>query len=42
MRHRYECQIRRADLHGDGTVGNVLVVDYLKEARLDLLRHHHT
>lgn len=42
MRHPYECQIRRADLHGDGTVGNVLVVDYLQEARLDLLRHHDT
>ena len=25
VRHPYECQIRRADLHGDGTVGNVLV-----------------
>ena len=30
----------RADLHGDGTVDNVLYVDYLQEARLDLLRHH--
>ncbi len=36
------CQIRRADLHGDGTVDNVLYVDYLQEARLDLLRHHRT
>ena len=42
MRHLYECQVRRADLHGDGTVGNVLYVDYLQEARLDLLRHHET
>ena len=42
MRHVYECQIRRADLHGDGTVGNVLYVDYLQEARLDLLRYHET
>ncbi len=42
MRHLYECQIRRADLHGDGTVGNVFYVDYLQEARLDLLRHHDT
>jgi acyl-CoA thioester hydrolase len=41
-RHRYECQLRRADLHGDGTVGNVFYVDYLQEARLDLLRHHDT
>jgi len=42
VRHVYECQIRRADLHGDGTVGNVLYVDYLQEARLDLLRYHET
>ena len=42
MRHVYECQIRRADLHGDGTVGNVTYVDYLQEARLDLLRYHET
>ena len=41
-RHSYECQLRRADLHGDGTVGNVVYVDYLQEARLDLLRHHET
>jgi acyl-CoA thioester hydrolase len=42
VRHLYECQLRRADLHGDGNVGNVLYVDYLQEARLDLLRHHDT
>ena len=41
MRHVYECQMRRADLHGD-TVSNVAFVDYLQEARLDLLRYHHT
>lgn len=41
MRHVYECQMRRADLHDD-TVGNVAFVDYLQEARLDLLRHHDT
>jgi acyl-CoA thioester hydrolase len=33
--------MRRADLHGD-TVSNVAFVDYLQEARLDLLRHHNT
>src|ERR1044072_912942 len=33
--------MRRADLHGD-TISNVAVVDYLQEARLDLLRHHNT
>jgi acyl-CoA thioester hydrolase len=41
VRHVYECQMRRADLHGD-TVSNVAFVDYLQEARLDLLRHHNT
>ena len=41
MRHVYECQMRRADLHGD-TISNVAFVDYLQEARLDLLRHHNT
>jgi acyl-CoA thioester hydrolase len=41
VRHVYECPMRRADLHGD-TVSNVAVVDYLQEARLDLLRHHDT
>ena len=41
MRHVYECQMRRADQHGD-TISNVAFVDYLQEARLDLLRHHNT
>lgn len=41
MRHVYECQMRRADRHGD-TISNVAFVDYLQEARLDLLRYHHT
>ena len=41
-RHGYECQLGRADLHGEGTVGNVVYVDYLHEAGLDLLRHHDT
>jgi acyl-CoA thioester hydrolase len=41
-RHAYQCQVRRADLHGDGTVGHVFYVDYLQEARLSLLRHHDT
>jgi acyl-CoA thioester hydrolase len=42
VRHVYECQMRRADLHTGGTISNVAFVDYLQEARLDLLRHHHT
>lgn len=41
MRHVYECQMRRADLHGE-IISNVAFVDYLQEARLDLLRHHNT
>lgn len=42
MRHVYECPVRRADLHPGGTVSNVAYVDYLQEARLDLLRRHDT
>jgi acyl-CoA thioester hydrolase len=38
----YKCPVRRADLHPGGTVNNVAYVDYLQEARLDLLRHHDT
>jgi len=41
VRHVYECQMRRADQHGD-SISNVAFVDYLQEARLDLLRHHNT
>lgn len=42
MRHVYECPVRRTDLHPGGTVNNVAYLDYLQEARLDLLRHHDT
>lgn len=42
MRHVYECPMRRADLHPGGMVNNVMYVDYLQEARLDLLRQHGT
>jgi acyl-CoA thioester hydrolase len=41
VRHVYECQMRRADNHGD-LISNVAFVDYIQEARLDLLRHHDT
>jgi acyl-CoA thioester hydrolase len=34
--------MRRADLHPGGNVDNVMYVDYLQEARLDLLRRHRT
>jgi acyl-CoA thioester hydrolase len=34
--------MRRDDVHGDGNLNNVFYLDYLQEARLDLLRHHET
>ncbi len=40
VRHRYVCPIRWADLDLLGHVNNVRYVDYLQEARLDLLRAH--
>ncbi|QZY28308.1 acyl-CoA thioesterase [Nocardioides coralli] len=40
MRHVYECPMRWADLDLLGHVNNVVYVDYLQEARVDLLRHH--
>jgi acyl-CoA thioester hydrolase len=42
VRHVYECQMRRADLHPGGDVDNVVFADYLQEARLELLRHQGT
>jgi acyl-CoA thioester hydrolase len=40
VRHRYVCPLRWADLDLLGHVNNARYVDYLQEARLDLLRHH--
>jgi acyl-CoA thioester hydrolase len=40
VRHRYVCPIRWADLDQLGHVNNVRYVDYLQEARVDLLRAH--
>ncbi len=40
VRHRYHCPIRWADLDVLGHVNNVRYVDYLQEARVDLLRAH--
>ncbi len=40
MRHVYECPMRWADLDMLGHVNNVVYVDYLQEARVDLLRKH--
>ncbi len=40
MRHVYECPMRWADLDMLGHVNNVVYVDYLQEARVDMLRTH--
>lgn len=40
MRHVYECPMRWADLDLLGHVNNVVYVDYLQEARVDMLRSH--
>ena len=40
MRHVYECPMRWADLDLQRHVNNVVYVDYLQEARVDLLRTH--
>ena len=40
VRHRYVCPIRWADLDLLGHVNNVRYVDYLQEARVDMLRAH--
>jgi len=40
MRHLYECPLRWADLDLLGHVNNVIYVDYLQEARIDMLRVH--
>jgi acyl-CoA thioester hydrolase len=40
VRHLYECPMRWADLDMLGHVNNVTYVDYLQEARVDMLRIH--
>lgn len=40
MRHRYECPLRWADMDLLGHVNNVMFVDYLQEARVDMLALH--
>ena len=40
MRHTYECPLRWADLDLLGHVNNVVYVDYLQEARVDMIRAH--
>ena len=39
-RHVYECPMRWADMDLLGHVNNVVYVDYLQEARVDMLRTH--
>ena len=40
MRHVYHCPLRWADMDSLGHVNNVRYVDYLQEARVDMLRVH--
>ena len=40
VRHTYQCPMRWADLDLLGHVNNVVYVDYLQEARVDMLRTH--
>ncbi len=40
MRHLYQCPLRWADLDLLGHINNVVYVDYLQEARVDMLRAH--
>lgn len=40
MRHLYRCPLRWADLDLLGHINNVVYVDYLQEARVDMLRRH--
>ena len=39
-RHLYRCPLRWADMDPLGHVNNVTYVDYLQEARVDMLRVH--
>ena len=39
-RHLYHCPLRWADMDQLGHVNNVTYVDYLQEARVDMLRVH--
>lgn len=40
MRHLYDCPLRWADMDSLGHVNNVVYVDYLQEARVDMMRVH--
>jgi acyl-CoA thioester hydrolase len=40
VRHVYHCPMRWADMDSLGHVNNVTYVDYLQEARVDMLRVH--
>ncbi|HEY9565056.1 MAG TPA: thioesterase family protein [Nocardioides sp.] len=40
VRHVYECPVRWADLDLLGHVNNVIYIDYLQEARIDMLLTH--
>ena len=40
VRHLYDCPLRWADMDSLGHVNNVVYVDYLQEARVDMMRIH--
>ncbi|HSX68962.1 acyl-CoA thioesterase [Nocardioides sp.] len=40
MRHTYECQLRWADMDLLGHINNVIYLDYLQEARIEMLLAH--
>lgn len=40
MRHVYQCPLRWADMDALGHVNNVTYVDYLQEARVDMMSLH--
>lgn len=40
MKHRFECSVRFDDLDSYGHVNNVMLADYLQEARIDFVHQH--
>lgn len=40
MKHLFECSVRWDDLDSYGHVNNVMLADYLQEARLDFVHRH--
>lgn len=40
MKYRFECAVRFDDLDSYGHVNNVMLADYLQEARIDFVHRH--